>query len=298
MTFEQPLGTRKQIDLDAGGIEYYERGDGRPLIFIHGLGLSATFWREVVAPLAEEYRCITPTWPLGGHRVGMKPSADLSPVGIAAIVAEFLDRLELRDAVIVGNDTGGAFAQIVATRHPERLGALVLTPSDAFKNFLPMQFRPLQILARIPGAVWATSQLFRSAMFRRSPLGLGSLSRKRLDDDLTRSWAEPLWTNADARRDVAKVLKGIRTRYTMEAAERLSEFDRPVLIAWAADDRVFPAEHARALAEILPNSRLHLIDDSGSYVPEDAPEALVAVMRTFLRPAARPAGADVAVQPA
>ena len=59
-----------------------------------------------------------------------------------------MDALELEDVTLVGNDTGGAICQLVATRHPERLGRLVLTDCDAYENFLPPMFRPLQARAR------------------------------------------------------------------------------------------------------------------------------------------------------
>jgi pimeloyl-ACP methyl ester carboxylesterase len=293
MRFDEALGAQRRVELNAGTIEYYERGEGRPILFVHGLGLSATFWRHIAARMARDHRCITPTWPLGGHRHAMDPNAVLDPPAIAALIEEFMIRLDLRDVVLVGNDTGGAFAQIVAARHPERIGALVLTPSDAFKNFLPLQFRPLQLLAHVPGAVWAASQLFRSAVFRRSPLGLGSLSRKRLDTELTRQWAEPLWTNPATRRDVAKVLRGIRVRYTLEAAEALTGFDRPALIVWAESDRVFPVEHARTLAALLPEAHLELISESGCYIPEDAPDRLVVLMHEFLAGSGRSSETEI-----
>lgn len=286
---EQTLGPAQEARLEAGPVEYRERGQGRPLVFVHGIALHGGFWRKVVPELAGEHRCIVPTLPLGGHRLPMRPDADLSPPGLAALIAELLASLELDDAVVVANDTGGALAQILVTTRPERVGALVLTPCDAFQHFLPWQFRSLQILAHVPGATWQTAQLLRAAPLRRSALGFGLLTKHGLPDDVSDSYVEPLRRSAEVRRDLTKVLKAIRRRHTLEAAERLPSFHAPTLIAWAAEDKVFPVEDARKLAELLPAARLELVEDSLTYIPEDQPQRLADLIRGFLASEAAPA---------
>jgi pimeloyl-ACP methyl ester carboxylesterase len=252
-------------------------------VLLHGLSLHAGFWRKVVPLLAPELRCVAPTLPLGGHSRPMAPGADLSPPGLAGLVADLLERLDLRDVVLVGNDTGGALAQILATTRPERVGALVLTPCDAFERFFPWQFKPLQVLGHVPGTPLVAGQALRVAALRRSPLGFGLLTKHGIPDDVSDSYVAPLRRSAGVRRDLGKVLRGIRRRHTLEAAERLRAFERPALIAWAAEDKVFPVADGRRLAALLPDARLELIHDSLTYVPEDQPERLAALIRDFSR---------------
>ena len=83
----------------------------------------------------------------------MKPDADLTPYGIAATIASFLEELDLEDVTIVGNDSGGAMSQVLATRHPERIGRLVLTNCDTHENFPPGPFKALIPLAKMPGGM-------------------------------------------------------------------------------------------------------------------------------------------------
>ena len=81
------------------------------------------------------------------------PVADrsvLTPVGVADMVADLLERLDLHDVTLVGNDTGGAIAQLLVTRRPERVAKLVLTPCDALEVFPPALFKPLFGLGRFP----------------------------------------------------------------------------------------------------------------------------------------------------
>ena len=275
------LGRRKEATLRAGRIEYYESGTGEPLVLLHGLALSATFWRKVVPGLTGRFRCIVPTLPLGGHRTAMTPNADLSPPAVADLVVELLDVIGVDQAIVVGNDTGGAIAQLVATRHPDRVRALVLTPCDAFNHFLPWKFKHLQALARVPGGAWQTSRLVQFAWFRRSPLALGLLSKYGVPDDVSAEWVLPLRDDAAVRRDLVKVLRGISTKHTQAAAQALPRFDKPALVLWAREDRVFPTTDGERLAALLPRGRYEALDDTHTYIPEDQPDALVTALLKF-----------------
>jgi pimeloyl-ACP methyl ester carboxylesterase len=95
-------------------------------------------------------------------------------------------------------------------------------------------------------------------------------------------WTRPAATNPAIRRDVTKVLRGVDRRHTLAAAERLGEFDHPVLIAWAAADKVFPLADAQKLASILPNAELRTVQDTYTFIPEDQPEELAKLIGEFL----------------
>jgi pimeloyl-ACP methyl ester carboxylesterase len=278
-----PIDDLKRVDLPAGTIRYRDTGTGEPIVFIHGLLVSGALWRKVTPPLEAEHRCIVPELPLGSHRTPMKADADLSPPGVARLVSDFLDALDLQHVTLVGNDTGGAISQLVAAHHPERLGRLVLTPCDAYENFLPPAFRPLQYGAHVPGLITAVVQGARIGAVRRGPLGFGMLTKRRpMDDEVLRGYLEPFLADRRVRRDALKVLRGISSRQTLEAAERLRDFDRPTLIAWAPEDRFFKLRFAERLVSDIPNARLIRIEDSLTFVPEDQPERLANAMAEFI----------------
>ena len=152
------LEPQAEIRLPQGTVRYREAGSGRPIVFVHGLLVNGALWRKVTPGLESDYRCIVPDLPLGSHRIPMDEDADLSPPGVARLISDFLAALDLDGVILVGNDTGGAICQLVAAHHPERLGGLVLTPCDAYENFLPPAFRPLQYAARVPGLITALIQ--------------------------------------------------------------------------------------------------------------------------------------------
>ena len=280
------------VNLPQGRIHYTERGAGHPLVFVHGYLMDGRLWdRLAQTPELQGFRCIMPTWPLGAHTEPMDPAADLSPPGLAAMIAGFIAALELKDAVLIGNDSGTALTQLVAAHHPAAIGGVVLTNGDAFENFPPSFFKALVPLAAVPGGVTALLQPFRAAPVRRSPLGYGLLSKKNLDE-LTATWVRPALGDARIRRDLRKVTAGLRKTHTLSAAERLRDFDKPALIAWAPGDRLFPEVHARRLADLLPRSELALLAAGRTFSMIDQPAALAGAIAAWaLSPAARtPAG--------
>jgi pimeloyl-ACP methyl ester carboxylesterase len=270
-----------EVRLPQGTVRYREFGSGPTVVLVHGLLVNGDVWREVAPRLAERFRVVVPELPLGSHELPMKAGTDLSPLGLAKIVADFLAALELADVTLVGNDTGGAISQLVAVHHPERLSRLVLTPCDAYENFLPAMFRPLQMLARVPGAVFVVGQSLRPRAARRLPFAYGWLAKRPIPDELTDAWMAPLLSNGAIRREIAAILKGISNRYTLEAARRFGEFGKPVLIAWAPEDRFFKLRYAERMVGAFPNARLERIEDSLTFVSLDQPERTASLIADF-----------------
>jgi pimeloyl-ACP methyl ester carboxylesterase len=279
-TSEQ-LGERRRVELTAGPVHYRERGEGEPIVLVHPMIVNGDMWRKVVPALAGSYRCIAPDWPLGGHEAPMKPDADLSPPGMARVVADFLEALRLDRVTLVGNDTGGAFAQLVAAYHPERLARLVLITCDAFENFPPPAAKPLVWFAHVPGSAAAARLLTRSRRVRRSPLCFGGLTKRPFEPQIELSYLSITRAPARVRRDCRKALRGLNPRHTLAAAERLPGFQKPALVIWSAEDRYFPVEHAHRLGELLPDSRVEVLDDCYTFVAEDRPDRLAELIGEF-----------------
>ncbi|HVV18466.1 MAG TPA: alpha/beta hydrolase [Pseudonocardiaceae bacterium] len=283
MANSELLGARHTVTLPSGTIEYSERGTGTPVVFVHGLLVNADLWRNVVPAVADAgFRCLAPDWPLGSHTVPMPPAADLSPPGVAGLIAEFLDTLDLADVTLVANDTGGALVQLLMTRHPERIGRVVLTPCDAFEYFFPPGFAYLPKIAAVPGAVWSMTRALSIPAVQHSSLGFGMTSRQRIPADVLASYTAPARRDAGVRRDLRRFLRGVHNRYTLAAAELLPSFTKPVLLVGAENDRVFPAALAARLAALLPDSRQVTVADSYTFIPEDQPAELAKLVVEFM----------------
>ena len=270
------------LTLPQGTISYRDTGDGPPVVFVHGLLVDGTVWRKVTPLLDGAARSIVPDLPLGSHRTPMNADADVTPHGVARLVGDFLSALDLEDVTLVGNDTGGAISQLVALDHGERVGRLVLTNCDCFDVFPPKEFVPMVKSAHVPGALKAALAPMRSATARRTVIAYGGLARE-IPDEVTAAWVEPARTDARVRGDLATFLRAIDKSITRDAAERLPTLTIPSIVAWGQGDRFFSRELGQRLAATLPNARLEPIANSRTFVSEDEPEALAALIRGFVR---------------
>jgi pimeloyl-ACP methyl ester carboxylesterase len=272
-----------EVELSAGTIEYEAAGSGPTLVLLHGLAMDGSLWRNVVADLERDHRCVVPTLPLGSHRRPMRPEADLSFGGHVRLIAEFLERLDLSDVTLVQSDMG--FAQSLAAERPERLGRLVLLSCEAFDNYPPgLPGRILGLAARLPGGLNALVQPLRFRPLRRSPMALGRMAKRPIPHDVTDAWLRPLFKQRQIRRDLVKYVRAAIAdrRVMLAASEGVASFDRPALVVWATEDRVMPLEHGRRLADLLPQGRLVEIADSYTLIPEDQPGELAQTIRRFI----------------
>jgi pimeloyl-ACP methyl ester carboxylesterase len=272
-----------EIELSAGTIEYEDTGGGPVLVLLHGLMMDASLWDGPVADLSADHRCVAPTLPLGAHRQAMHADADLSLPGIARLVAEFLDRLDLHDVTLVGNDTGGALVQLLICDGAARMARVVLISCEAFDNFPPgLTGKTLVLTGKLsPRMFGLFMQQMRLRMLRRLPIAFGWLTMR--GDAATTRWVQPVMKQPEIRRDAVRTLRAAATdtHLLVKAAECLPSFNQPALVVWASRDRVMPPEHGRRLAELLPQGQLVEVDDSYTLVPLDQPARLAQIIREF-----------------
>ncbi len=272
------------IDLTAGPLDYVDTGGpGRVIVLLPGLLMDASLYSAVVDGLRTDHRCIVPVLPLGAHRRPMRADADPSLPGVAGLVVELLDRLDLHDVVLVGNDTGGAVAQLVAVTDPSRLGALVLVSCDAFDNVPPgLTGRTIVALGRLaPSLFGLFMQQMRIKPVRRLPMSFGRLTRR--GDAVVRGWLDPVLHDAAIRRDTVRCLRAIGAdrEVLTRITDRLGRIGRPALVVWAEDDKVMPPEHGERLSTLL-DAPLVVVADSATLVPLDQPAALATAIRSFV----------------
>jgi pimeloyl-ACP methyl ester carboxylesterase len=274
----------KEIELSGGTIDYEDTGgDGPTIVFLHGLLMDASLWDGPITDLATDHRCIAPTLPLGAHRHPMHPDTDLSLPGIARLVTEFLDRLDLHHVTLIGNDTGGALVQLLMRNDTPRITRVVLASCDAFDNFPPgLTGKTLALTSKLsPRLFGLFMQQMRLKTLRRLPIAFGWLTLH--GDTTTAQWITPLLTQPAIRHDTIRMLRATFTNphLLQETAEHLPHFPHPTLIIWATHDRVMPPEHGHRLANLIPHAQLIEIDDSYTLIPLDQPTQLAHTIREF-----------------
>ncbi|MDO5633992.1 MAG: alpha/beta hydrolase [Micrococcus sp.] len=270
------------VESDIGVLNVREEGHGPSVVFLHGLMTNSTVWDEVVQDLTQRARCVLLDLPMGAHRRPANPDADLSIPGIAAALAPVLARLCPEGYVLVASDTGGVVAQEMLCRHPGGIRAALLLPCDLYENFLPLSLRYLQAAAHVPGAMLAVRWALEVGVVRRLPIAFGWLTRRGLTPQLLRETIDPL-RDPRIRRDLARLLQAIDPGITRATAALLPETEVSTFFLWSSEDRLFPVEDARRLAEAMGRrATFAQVEGAYSFIQIDRPARVVAAVEDVL----------------
>ncbi|MEW5813267.1 MAG: alpha/beta hydrolase [Actinomycetota bacterium] len=272
------------VETHAGPVQVREEGDphGPPVVLLHGLLMNDTQWNLALPHLPQGFRYLLPVLPMGGHRIPMREDADLTMPGMVSIVADVLDELALSDATLVVSDWGGPLLLTAAGRD-QRIGRLVVCPSEAFDNFPPgWPGKVAWLASRTTGTVALAMRQLRIGWLRRQYLMFGMMAKHPVPQAIVDDWMACGLSDKAIRRDLVKYC---RTRFDkpelIAATNQLAAFDRPALVLWTQNP-VMPVEHAYRLAELLQNGRLEMVDDAYVLLMLDQPQRTAAALAGFL----------------
>lgn len=268
-----------EIDLPQGRIAYADDGEpGAPaVVFVHGYAVDGELWRETAHRLVTQgFRCLRPTLPLGAHTV--PAGRGLTTGEVVELLASFLSQLGLDDVTVVGNDSGGALTQLLADRHPRRIGRLVLTNCDAFEAFPPRMFSFFVHLGR-RGLLHPAFRI--GTPLRLTPLLFQLLTARGFDPAQVDAWIRPYLHDRAIQRETDRFVASIDKADTL--AVRHAAFDKPVLLAWGMRDRFFTPALGRRLAAAYPRSRFVELPEARTFVPHDEPARLAELIEEHVR---------------
>jgi pimeloyl-ACP methyl ester carboxylesterase len=277
-----PPGVIQEVSLPQGTVRYSDQGAGSTLVFVHGLMANHLLWSRAIPSLVSHFRCIAPDLPLGAHSNPLHPDADLSPLGVARLIADFLAALNLQEVTLIGNDTGGAMCQLVIANYPERISRLVLTNCDAFEQFFPPLVSPFHYGARVFGRGFANFLAWVLRARSAQCLFVAALAHRRLELEELDAFFHPLLHLPGARSDMTRFLQAVSNRYTLEASRCFSGFGHPVLLLWGKDDPFFSQRLARRLQQAFTNAQLHFLSHCRAFVPVDQPEVFAQHIMEFV----------------
>jgi pimeloyl-ACP methyl ester carboxylesterase len=266
-----------------GDIAYGESGAGPDALFIHGVFLNADLWGHQVAALSDLRHCIAID--LLAHGDSPCPPGHLT-IGVqTAMVGEFLDALGIERVDLVGNDTGGAVAQMIAANHPARVRSLTLTNSDVHDNFPPEAFLPIQELAAQGLLADGMAALATDPAGIRAALDT-SLEHPESIPDATLLGFFGAFASAEKAAALQDYIAGMEPNETIAIQDGLAGFKRPTLIVWATDDVFFPVEWAGWLEATIPGvTQSARVEGARLFFPLERPEDLNRELRQFWGPA-------------
>jgi pimeloyl-ACP methyl ester carboxylesterase len=272
------LAHRRTLSTPAGEIAYTELGDGPAALFVHGIGTSGLLWRHVIDDLRDTSRCIAIDLPLHG---GTPSRDDLSVTALAQVAADLCDALGLAQVDVVGNDTGGAVAQLVAARRPDLIRSLVLTNCDCEGNFPPPEFAPIVAAARQGRlADLLTALAADREAWRQSPAAAGYEHPDRVPEDVRRAYFTPVAGTAERARDFERMIAALDPAQLDAAAGPLRALGAPTLLVWGTGEAAFALKWAYYLRDMIPGARDVIeVDGAKLFFPEERPADLVPHLR-------------------
>jgi pimeloyl-ACP methyl ester carboxylesterase len=259
---------RHTVSTEVGDLSYLDIGTGPVALFVHGVATNAYLWRNVIAGLTGQRRCIAVDLPLHGH----SPSAtDLSLGGLASALAGLCDALQLGRIDLVANDTGGAVAQVFAARHPERLATLTLTNCDTEGNMPPEAFRPMVEMAAAGQLAPAAVALFQDPdAAAKASFGDTYEHLERVDPGLIRSYLEPCVGTIERAREFERLLVALDPADLAAVTPQLRQLTVPTLVVWGTSDTFFGIHWAYWLRDTIPGvTSVVTIDGGRLFFPDE-----------------------------
>ncbi len=270
--------SRRLLDTPSGRIAFVDQGEGPAALFVHGVFLNASLWGGVIDGLTDVRRCIAPDLLCHGF-TREHQTADVSFAGQAQALVELLDALQIEQVDLVGNDSGGAIAQILAARHPQRIRTLTLTNCDVHDGWPPPAFEPT-VQAIVGGGLRVMLESMRAdPATARAALGAGFAHPERLSDDTLRGFIEPFLAPEDRVADLERFFRSMDVRQTVEIEPLLRRLDAPTLIVWGTDDVFFETRWAHWLCDTIPGARLVELPGAKLFFPFEQPARFVVELR-------------------
>jgi pimeloyl-ACP methyl ester carboxylesterase len=262
-------------------INTIELGEGPPIVFVHGLSGCWQNWLEQLPVLARENRVVALDLP--GFGYSPMPAREISIAGYARLLDGLLAKLDIDAAVVVGNSMGGFIGTELAISFPQRVERLVLVSAAGLSTYNdPRTARAMPVLRRLDRVLaattaWAVAKAdvtMRRPRLRDATLWIAAAHPSRLPAPLA----------AEQIRGAGKpgFLPALGAIIDYDVRERLPEIACPTLIVWGACDRLISVRDADVFAELIPDSRKVVLEDTGHVAMLERPQAFNALLRDFM----------------
>jgi pimeloyl-ACP methyl ester carboxylesterase len=244
---------RHTITTPSAEVSYVEVGSGLPALFVHGIATNAYVWRELIAQLGDQRRCIAIDLPLHGQSTAT-PGQEMTIGAFADVLAETCRRLGLAPVDLVAHDTGGAIAQVLAARHPELLRTLTLTNCETQDNIPPAAMASTVELARSGQLAPAAPAILADPAAARAFFATGYQDPAFLSPELVNAFLEPALGTPAAAARFQELIAALGPADLLAAEPRLRDLHVPTLIVWGTDDAFFDTKWAYWLRDTIPSA--------------------------------------------
>ncbi|NMO16676.1 alpha/beta hydrolase [Pyxidicoccus fallax] len=270
--------SRRYAQTRFGRIAYVERGTGDAALFLHGFPLNNFQWRGAIERLSPHRRCVAPDF-LGLGYTEVAEGQSCAPDAQVAMLVTLLDQLSIRSVDVIANDSGGAVAQLLVTRHPDRVRTLLLTNCDTEKDCPPPAILPVIEMARADKYVdtWLAPWL-ADKVLARSEKGLGGMTYTHSNnptDEALDYYLTPLVSTPRGRAQVNAYTLALERNALAGIEPALKRCTAPTRILWGTGDTIFSPESPDYLDRTFGASRgVRRVPGAKLFFPEEFPDLI------------------------
>jgi haloalkane dehalogenase len=270
----------RYADIAGSRVHYVDEGAGPPLLLLHGNPTWSFLYRNVITGVRDRYRCIAVDYPGFGLSRGA-PGYRFTPAEHAGVLEQLVTGLDLTGVTMMVQDWGGPIGFAVATRHPGRFAAFVIGNTWAWPKSDP----GTQLFSRLLGGPIGRRLIANRNVFVEKVLP-GGVRRATLSEAVMNAYRGPFPTPASRRPTAVFPREILDSRpFLAEIEQRLPQLaDRPALLVWPTNDVAFRGTERRRWEELFPAHRTVLLEGAGHYIQEDAPDEIVAAIRSWPGP--------------
>ena len=270
--------TRRFAQTSFGNIAYVERGKGAVALFLHGFPLNGFQWRGALDRLSRYRRCIAPDFLAMGY-TEVAEGQSVAPDAQVAMIVALLDELSISRVDLVANDSGGAVAQILVARHPQRVRTLLLTNCDTETDSPPPALLPVIALSKEGKFVDEWLAPWRADKVRaRSKDGIGGMCYSNPGhptDEAIETYFAPLVSSPQRKRLVHAYAIGLEHNPLAGIEQALKVCPVPARIVWGTDDAIFSCASPDYLDRTFGKSRgVRRLQGAKLFWPEERPEVI------------------------
>jgi haloalkane dehalogenase len=272
---------RRQKTAELDGLSYKplrvawtDLGHGEPVILLHGIPTWSFLYNEVIPLLAQHNRVIAPDF-LGHGYSDKRDFFDRSLPAQTEMIMGLMDHLGIQRAHLVGHDTGGGVALIMAIHHADRVARLVLTNAVAYDSW------PIDDMIALGNPNWRSKSPKEVADFLASGLPDGIFNKDRLTAEFETGIVAP-YSDEEGKISIIRNASALNTNHTTMLVEKHGEIRSPTLCLWGIHDPWQTINDGERLSREIPNARLVRVQNASHWIPHDTPEIFAGEVERFL----------------
>jgi pimeloyl-ACP methyl ester carboxylesterase len=267
----------KTVTVDGSKIHYIEKGEGNPVILIHGFLYHTVMWKQNIDTLAQKFKVYAVDLWGWGFSDRLKET-DYSFDRYGKQIIGFMDALKIPKASLVGQSMGGGISVYTAARYPDRVDRLILVDAAVLPNPMTTIGRIYQLpyvgefLNAIPG----------NAVVKSNIKSLWFYDPKKVTDEYVEEVARPLAIKGTPAGMMYILRNVLKDPYVQPEAEKLAQYGKPILIVHGRQDKAVPLERSEKLNAMWRGSRLVIFEQAGHTPHEEYPEKFNRLALGFL----------------